>query len=171
MTDNPKSGGQVRKEKPYDERQKQVRTQCFAHAFFMMPVLLLIDVALRTSIDGVVWFDPNISWICCFELAVVLAMVEADWRDALIPPGEKDGLLWWIIGLVLDLLLICLRWWLLLRNEQVYGIALIQNGYLNFDFLYIFTMAAGAVYAISHLIRLGVLRTQRRNDADEDEEG
>ena len=170
MTDERNNSSPGYGEDVFDERQKQIRTKCFAHAYFVTPAVFIADMLLRTSVDGVVWFDPDISWLVCLELTMMLAAMEMDWRDALTPPKEKDRLWEWLILLVLTAFGVVLQWNALLRNEQRYGIPLIKDGYLDYGFTRIFTSVMWLVFCASHLCRLAVLRIRRRKDPDDDGE-
>ena len=162
MADNPKSGVQTRKEKPYDERQKLVRTQCFAHAFFIMPVLLLGNVMLLDA--GVPWFDSSIGWLVSFEIAVTLAVVEMIGREAWLPPGAKRSVVWSICYMLLALSGMA-AWGFLLWHRATYqGIAAVENGILSNDWIYVITFLCAAIVELSYLLLLLVRRIKNTDE-------
>lgn len=162
MADNPKSGVQTRKEKPYDERQKLVRTQCFAHAFFIMPVLLLGNVMLLDA--GVPWFDSSIGWLVSFEIAVTLAVVEMIGREAWLPPGAKRSVVWSICYMLLALAGMA-AWGFLLWHRATYlGIAAMENGILSNDWIYVITFLCAAIVELSYLLLLLVRRIKNTDE-------
>ena len=161
MTDERNNNDRRRAAEPYDERQKQIRTKCFAHAFFVMPVLLFFNIALLDS--GVPWFDPTFSWLASVILAVTLAAMEMIWREAWIPPGGSYSAWWSVASAVLLIIALAAKVADIFRNEVRWGIVPVENGILASDWLYILTLGCMALIELWYLLRLLVSRLKDSN--------
>ena len=145
---------------PYDERQRQVRARCFMHAFFLMPVLLFLNIVLSDS--SVPWFAPSFSWLVSFVFAGCVAMVEAIWRDAWVPPGVGSQTVSCLLYTVLLLAAAGAQLFAAMRDQTRYGMLLVENGVLSDRLLGMFLFGLPALVPLSYLVRL-VWRRLRRN--------
>ena len=166
MTDERNNSSPSYGEDAFDERQKQIRTKCFAHAFFVMPVLLFCNIALLDS--GVPWFDSDFSWLASVMLAVTIAAMEMIWRDAWIPPGGSTSA-WWNAGSAVLLIVgLAAKVVVIYQNEVRWGTAPVENGILAPDWLYVLTFGCLALVELWYLLRLLISRIKKEHG---DEEG
>lgn len=149
--------------RPYDERQKLVRYQCFTHAFIVLAVLNFINILLCDGGEGALpWFNWWNGSLLCVILAFTAAMVEAVARDAYYPPRAKDSLLWCALDTLLMLACAGAWYYSALRNCALREELLIENGILHDLLLYPATFLLLAIVPLATFIKVLISRIKAK---------
>lgn len=157
--------------KPYDERQKLVRYQCFTHAFIVLAALILCNIGLADPTQNAIpWFDWWDGSLLCIVLAFTIAMVEAVVRDAYFPPKAKDSLLWCALDTLMMLVIAGAWYYSAVRNCALRGFSLIENGVLDELLIYPATFILLAAVPFAAFIKVLAARIKERRMAPGEEE-